>query len=153
MRAGVVAWLGNIDPVLEIDAEGATEALLDVLESRITAWRLAMYFSHILRNVVRYGECRGKYTLYIFRRGEWRGCALPVLYDMAQSHVRALLSAPSFTPFTPFSPFSPQLPHRSPVARLEERCNAHALVWRAHNRAFLCSPVLSGLLTVGTQFV
>ena len=60
MRAGVVAWLGTLDPVLEIDVEGATEALLDVLESRITAGRLAVYFSHILRNVVRYGECRGK---------------------------------------------------------------------------------------------
>ena len=134
MRAGVVAWLGTLDPVLEIDVEGATEALLDLLESRITAGRLAVYFSHILRNVVRYGECRGKYTLYIFRRGEWRGCALsgtlrtgliPGLYDMAQSHVRALLSAPSFAPFTPLTP------HRSPVARLEARCNASGIVGTA----------------------
>ena len=135
MRAGVVAWLGTLDPVLEIDVEGATEALLDVLESRITAGRLAVYFSHILRNVVRYGECRGKYTLHIFRRGKWRGCALssstlhtgliPGLYDMAQSHVRALLSAPSFTPFTSLTP------HRSPVARLEARCNASGIVGTA----------------------
>lgn len=134
MRARVVAWLGTLDPVLEIDVEGATEALLDVLEGRITAGRLAVYLSHIMRNVVRYGECRGKYTLYRFR-GEWRGCALrtglipiPGLYDMAQSHVRALLSAPSFAPSTPSTAFAP---HRSPVARLEARCNASGIVGTA----------------------
>jgi len=115
MRAELVAWLGTVDPALEIDVAGATEALLDVLHGRITAGNLAVYFAYILRNVVRYGEC----TLYIFRRylGRYRrGCARHTeLYHMAQSHVSALFSLRSFPP----------------IARLEARCHASGIVGTA----------------------
>jgi hypothetical protein len=118
MRVAIVAWLETIP---EIDVAIATEALLDVLEGRMTAAKLAVFLACIMRPVVRFGM--GKYTPYLFDGGRYQRCAtMDPLCRVAQAHVRALVALG-----VPGRETSRVL-HQGPFERLEARCRTTRIV-------------------------
>lgn len=88
MRGAIVAWLAEMDPASEIDVAVATEALLDVLEGRMTAAKLAVFLGCIMRPVARFGK--GKYAPYLYEGGKYqRGATMDALCRVAQAHARS----------------------------------------------------------------
>ena len=114
MRDSLVAWLEALP--LGIDVPCATEAMLDVLEGRITAAKLAIFLACMLKNVVRHGERRGTQILYVFSCGKYRRNS-HALREMVRTHVCALFAMPAL------SSSAARSARLSPVERLEARCN------------------------------
>jgi hypothetical protein len=122
MRGAIVAWL---EAIPGIDVPRATEALLDALEGRMTAAKLAVFLECVMAPVVRFGVCNGKYTLYLYETGRYeRGATRDALWCVAQAHVRSLAALGVAFPGRETA----RVISQGPFERLEARCRTTRIV-------------------------